>query len=384
MSDTIDDMKIESPTLSFDEGPAPAPEAFSAPVEEKPAAKEYDLSPDEQAQVDSFVEKIDLTNSNAILNYGTGTQKKVADFSEKALDNVRTMDMGETGEMVAGLVTQLKNFDVDEKSSGIAAFFKKKKNSLDALKAKYSKVETNVTQIQNELEKRQVTLMKDSATLDKMYAMNLNYFKELTMYIAAGKKKLEQVRNVDLPALQRKAEASGLPQDAQAAKDMAALAERFEKKLYDLEITRTIAMQTAPQIRMVQASDNQMAEKIQSTIVNTIPLWKNQMVIALGVQHSVDAAEVQRQVSDMTNELLRKNADALKTATVETAKESERGIVDIETLKHTNESLISTLDEVLQIQKDGKEKRQQAETELAGIEEELKAKLLEAAQNARQ
>ncbi len=391
MDDQFEDIKVTAPTLTFDESdgamkmaaPQEAPAGNLPQVGEtrQPSAPEEELSSEEMAQVDAFVQQIDLTNANAIMNYGTGTQKKVADFSERTLANVRTHDMGETGQMIAGLVTELKNFDVDEDASGIVGFFRKKKNSLEALKAKYAKVETNVNSIQKELENRQVVLMKDSATLDKMYELNKNYYKELTMYIAAGKKKLEQVRAVDLPALEQKAQATGLPQDAQAAKDLASLAERFEKKLYDLQLTRTIAMQTAPQIRMVQASDNVMAEKIQSTIVNTIPLWKNQMVIALGTEHSLQAAKAQREVSDMTNELLRKNADRLKVATVETAKESERGIVDIETLKHTNESLISTLNEVIQIQQDGQAKRRQAETELADIEVQLKQKLLEAAQS---
>ena len=297
------------------------------------------LSEKELAQVDAFVNKIDISNSNAIMNYGSGTQKKMADFSERTLSSVQTRDMGEVGNMITQLVTELKNFDVDQDDGKIIGFFKKKKNSLDALKAKYSKVETNVNTIQNRLEETQIQLMKDSAMLDKMYEYNLNYYKELTMYIVAGKKKLEQVRTQEVPALQQKAQASGNPLDAQAAQDLTQRCERFEKKIHDLELTRTISMQTGPQIRTVQASDNVMSEKIQSTIVNMIPLWKNQMVIALGVQHSAEAAKTQRMVTDMTNELLQKNADALKMAAVETAKESERGIVDIETLRHTNESL---------------------------------------------
>jgi len=278
-------------------------------------------------------------------------------------------------------VTELKNFEIDTQEKGIKGFFKKKANSLEMMKAKYSKVETNVTTIQNELEKHQVTLLKDSAMLDQMYDMNLTYFKELTMYLLAGRKKLEQVRTVDLVEAQKKAELSGLAEDAQAAKDLAAMCERFEKKLHDLDLTRTIAMQTAPQIRMVQNSDTMMAEKIQSTIVNTIPLWKNQMVIAIGIEHASQAAQAQHQVSEMTNELLRKNAEALKVATVQGAKESERGIVDIETLKHTNEMLISTMDEVLAIQKEGREKRAAAQSELVAIENQLKEKLLEASKN---
>lgn len=383
-------IQVSAPTLSFDEGETAARETAVAeplvdlpPVatEAKPLAvmqEEANLSDEEVAQVDGFVDKIDLSNSQAILTYGVGTQKKIADFSEKALDNVRTKDMGEVGDMITDLVGELKNFEIDEKEKGLLAFFKKKASGIANLKAKYSKVETNVTTIQTELEKKQIQLMKDTAMLDKMYEMNLNYFKELTMYIIAGKKKLQAVRENDLPALQQKAQESGLPEDVQAAKDLASMCDRFEKKLYDLELTRTIAMQTGPQIRMVQASDNVMAEKIQSTIVNTIPLWKNQMVIALGVEHAQQAAAAQREVSDMTNELLKKNADKLKMATVEAAKESERGIVDIETLQHTNQQLISTLDEVMVIQAEGRTKRAEAEAQLAAIEDQLKDKLLAA------
>ena len=343
--------------------------------------EQANLTPAELQQMESFVNQIDISNTAAILNYGVGTQKKLADFSEKALSNVRTKDLGEVGNMITSLVTELKGFEMEEQDKGIMGFFKKKANSLSTMKAKYAKVETNVTNIKNELEKHQVTLMKDSAMLDQMYQMNLTYFKELTMYILAGKKKLQQVRENELVALQAKAASSGLPEDAQAAKDLAAKCDSFEKKIHDLELTRTISMQTAPQIRMVQNSDNLMADKIQSTIVNTIPLWKNQMVIAMGIQHATQAAQVQREVSDMTNELLRKNADALKTATVESAKEAERGIVDIETLKHTNEMLISTMDEVLTIQREGKEKRLAAQNELTDIENQLKNKLLEAAKS---
>lgn len=390
MEKELNEMNVAAPTLTFDTAAPTAPDMFaetkeplSAAAQAQPEAKkEQDpadsLTPEELAQVEAFVPQIDIKNSSAVMNYGAGTQKKMADFSEKALDNVRTNDMGEVGQMISSLVVELKNFDADDDKGGIMGFFKKKKNQVEALKAKYSKVETNVTSIQNELEKRQVILMKDSAMLDKMYDLNLSYFKELTMYLVAGRKKLEQVRSTELAELQKKAAQSGLPEDAQAAKDLADKCDRFEKKLHDLALTRTIAMQTAPQIRMVQSSDTLMAEKIQSTIVNTIPLWKNQMVIALGVEHSTQAARAERQVTDMTNELLKKNAEALKTATIETAKESERGIVDIETLKATNASLISTLDEVMTIQKDGKAKRQAAEGELAQIESELKTKLLEA------
>jgi uncharacterized protein YaaN involved in tellurite resistance len=328
--------------------------------------------------VDEFVKQIDITNSQAVMNYGVGTQKKLADFSQKAIDNVRTKDMGEVGNMLSGLVTELKDFDVDEEEKGFMSFFKKSANRVNAIKAKYSTVETNVNEITSRLEQHQVTLMKDVALLDQMYALNLNYFKELTMYIQAGKKKLEEVRNNELVELQQKAQASGLQEDAEKAKDLSNLCDRFEKKIYDLELTRTIAMQTGPQIRMVQSSDTIMAEKIQSTIVNTIPLWKNQMVIAIGVEHANQAAKAEREVNDMTNALLKKNADKLKQATIATAKESERGIIDMETLRHTNETLISTIDEVLAIQKDGKEKRRAAEAELGQIESQLKDKLIEA------
>ena len=337
------------------------------------------LTEREMEQVKAFVNKIDINNTQAIMNYGVGTQKKIADFSEKALENVKTKDMGEVGDMISSLVTQLKTFDDDDDSKGLLGLFKKKGNNLQTLKNKYNKVETNVTAIKDELENRQVQLMKDSAMLDQMYDLNMNYFRELTMYIVAGQQKLEEVRNNDLVALEQKARDTGLAEDAQAAKDLSTQIERFEKKLYDLELTRNIAMQTAPQIRMVQASDNLMAEKIQSTIVNTIPLWKNQMVIAMGVEHSVQAAEAQHKVSEMTNELLKQNAEKLKLATVETAKEGERGIIDVETLRLTNESLISTLDEVMNIQREGRDKRQAAEEELKQIEGLLKQKLLDAA-----
>ena len=374
--------------VALDFGGAPQAQAQEAPKvdaataeQQKQANLESTLTPEELRQVESFVSQIDVKNSTGVMNYGVGTQKKLADFSEKALNSVRTKDMGEIGSMITTLVTELKNFEIDTQEKGIKGFFKKKANSLEMMKAKYSKVETNVTTIQNELEKHQVTLLKDSAMLDQMYDMNLTYFKELTMYLLAGRKKLEQVRTVDLVEAQKKAELSGLAEDAQAAKDLAAMCERFEKKPHDLDLTRTIAMQTAPQIRMVQNSDTMMAEKIQSTIVNTIPLWKNQMVIAIGIEHASQAAQAQHQVSEMTNELLRKNAEALKVATVQGAKESERGIVDIETLKHTNEMLISTMDEVLAIQKEGREKRAAAQSELVAIENQLKEKLLEASKN---
>lgn len=334
------------------------------------------LSDEERKMVDEFSKQIDLHNSNAILQFGVGTQKKMADFSGAALENVRTKDLGEIGEMLSGVVAELKDFD-EEETKGVFGFFKKTSNKLDAMKIKYSKAETNITQICQALEQQQVTLLKDIAVLDKMYDQNLAYFKELSMYILAGKKKLQDTRERELPALVEKARASGLPEDAQAAKDLEGLCDRFEKKIHDLELTRMVSIQTAPQIRLVQSSDTMMVEKIQSTVVNTIPLWKSQMVLALGVTHAEQAARAQREVSDMTNELLRKNAAILKTAAVESAKESERGIVDIETLKNTNASLISTLDEVMKIQAEGRERRRAAETEMQHMEDELKQKLLE-------
>ncbi len=319
----------------------------------------------------------ELSNSSMVLQYGAGAQKKMADFSESALNNVRTKDLGEIGGMLSNVVTQLKSFDVEEEEKGFLGFFKRGSNKLTSMKAKYAKAETNVDAICHTLEGHQMQLLKDIAMLDKMYELNKVYFKELSMYILAGKKKLAQTRAEQLPILVEKAKQTGLPEDAQAANDLSSLCGRFEKKLHDLELTRMISIQMAPQIRLVQNNDTLMSEKIQSTLVNTIPLWKSQMVLALGVAHSQQAAQAQREVTDMTNELLRKNADTLKMAAVETAKESERGIVDIETLKHTNESLISTLDEVLRIQQEGRQKRREAELEMGRIENELKQKLLE-------
>ena len=372
-----------TPTLTFDVAPetkeAPAPAASSELAEQAadPAFSENNLTPEELQMVNEFSQKIDLHNSQAILQYGVGTQKKMADFSEAALNNVRTKDLGEVGNMLSSLVIDLKSFDVTEQDKGFKGLFKKSSNKITSMKAKYDKAEVNVNNVCTALENHQVTLMKDIALLDKMYAVNLTYFKELSMYILAGKKKLEEVRNGELAAAVAKANASNLPEDAQAAKDLQSMCDRFEKKIHDLEPTRMISIQTAPQIRMVQNNDTLMAEKIQSTIVNTIPLWKSQMVLALGIEHSAQAAKAQREVTDMTNELLRKNADILKTATIDTAKESERGIVDLETLKHTNESLISTFDEVLKIQTEGREKRRNAEAEMQRMEDELKKKLLE-------
>ena len=379
----FEDLAASAPTLTFD-AEAEAQQALAAKAAQeakRPDPEENILTPEELKMVEDFSKKIDITNSRAVMTYGVGTQKKMADFSEKTLESVKTKDMGEVGDMVTGLVTQLKNFDVDENEKGIKGFFKKKGNQMQEMKTKYTNVEKNVTAISNELEKHQVTLLKDVELLDRMYELNLNYYKELSMYILAGKKKLREVRENELPVLQKKAEMSGLPEDAQAAKDLAEQCDRFEKKLHDLQLTRTVAMQTGPQIRMIQASDQMMAEKIQSTIVNTIPLWKNQMVIAIGIEHSTQAARAEREVNDMTNALLRKNAEKLKMATVESAREAERGVVDIETLKHTNEMLISTMDEVLSIQTEGKQKRAEAEKDLAAIEAQLREKLLQASRS---
>lgn len=347
-------------------------------VEEKEVViEEPVLTPEEQAAVNAFANQIDLTNSNMILQYGAGTQKKMADFSENALDKVRSKDLGEVGALLTDVVAELKDFDVDEEEKGFLGFFKKSTNKLEKMKLQYAKAETNINQITNVLESHQVQLMKDISVLDKMYELNLTYFKELSMYILAGKQKLEDVRNGELQSLIQKAQTSGLPEDAQAARDLEAMCTRFEKKIHDLELTRTISMQTAPQIRLVQNNDTMMVEKIQSTIVNTIPLWKSQMVIALGVEHSTQAAEAQREVTDMTNMLLKKNAEKLKLATIETARESERGVVEIETLKATNQALIETFDEVMKIQEEGRQKRREAEAEMRRMENELKNKLLE-------
>ena len=346
-------------------------------------APDISLTPEEQAQVDAFAEKIDIHDSNAIMQYGAGTQKKMSDFSDLALENVKNKDMGEVGKLITGLVTELKSFDVEEEDKGFFKFFKKQGNKLVALKAKYDKTEASIDDIVQVLEGHQVQLLKDVATLDKMYDLNLQYFKELSMYIAAGKKRLAEVRANELKELQEKAAQTGDAQDAQKAKDFGALCDRFEKKLHDLELTRQIAIQTGPQIRLVQDSDTLMAEKIQSTIVNTIPLWKNQMVIAMGVEHSNQAAKAQHEVSELTNALLKKNAEQLHTASVETAKESERGIVDIETLKKTNAELISTLDDVLKVQEEGRSRRAAAEAEMAKMESDLKAKLLEISKTSR-
>lgn len=378
MSDQFKDFAdAPAPVLTFGEPEPQEPVKEEVKEREDPQLSEEMLTEEERKMVDDFSRQINLHDSNGILKYGVGTQKKMADFSENALKNVRTKDLGEVGDMISNLVTELKSFDAEEEEKGFFGFFKKSGNKLNTMKAKYEKAEVNVEKICEVLEGHQMQLMKDVAVLDKMYGLNLSYFKELSMYILAGKKRLSEVRRTELAGLIDKADKTGLPEDAQAARDLESLCERFEKKIHDLELTRMIAIQTAPQIRLVQSSDSLMIEKIQSTVVNTVPLWKSQMVIALGVEHANQAAKAQREVTDMTNELLRKNAAALKTATVESAKESERGIVDLETLKSTNAALISTFDEVIKIQEDGRQKRRAAEAELNKMEAELKKKLLD-------
>ena len=334
------------------------------------------LTPQEQQMVNDFAQKIDVENTAQILQYGAGTQKKMADFSDAALANVRTQDLGEVGDLIVNVVGELKGFDAEEEK-GFFGFFRKQANKLEVMKSRYAKAEVNVEKIGDALQQHQVRLLKDSAMLDKMYEQNLAYFKELSMYILAGKKKLQEVREGKLKELEATAQATGLAEDAQAAKDLADKCNRVEKKIYDLELTRTISIQTAPQIRMIQNNDNVMVEKIQTTLMNTIPLWKNQMVLALGIAHSNEAAQAQRQVNDITNALLKQNAEKLHMASVETAKEAERGIVDIETLKKTNAELIQTLDDVMKIQSEGREKRIAAEAEMAKMENDLKGKLLE-------
>ena len=368
--------ETEAPTLTLD------PAADEKVVEEaKKAApvkvEDTPLSPEEQQMVNDFAEKIDITNSQMVLQYGAASQKKLSSFSETALSRVKTKDMGETGQLITGLIGELQGFDATEQSKGIFGFFKKPVQSIETLKTRYESADKNVERIKSQLEDHQVTLMKDITMLDKMYELNLVYFKELTMYILAGKKKLAYVRENDLKAAQEKAQRTQLPEDAQAARDLADLCDRFEKKLYDLELTRNVSIQMGPQIRLIQSNDTMMAEKIQTTIMNTIPLWKNQMVLALGIAHSQEAMKAERAVTDATNELLKKNAATLKRGTIDIAKESERGIVDIETLKQTNKQLIETLDELNKIRADGKAKRANAEQELGRIEGELRAKLME-------
>lgn len=375
MSQDLKDLQT-GPVLTLDPFLGEKKEELQPEKQEENVMDENVLTEEERKMAEQFARQIDLTNSTMILQYGAGTQKKMADFSETALDNVRTKDLGEVGNLLGSVVQELKDFD-EEEEKGFFGIFKKQANKLQSLKTKYASAEANVNQICKVLEGHQVQLMKDIAVLDKMYELNLTYFKELTMYILAGKKKLREVQETELADMRMKAQRSGLAEDAQAARDLEAMCQRFEKKIHDLELTRMVSIQTVPQIRLVQNNDTIMAEKIQSTIVNTIPLWKSQMVLALGVAHSRQAAEAQREVTDMTNELLKKNAETLKMATVETAKESERGIVDMETLKTTNESLISTLDEVMQIQAEGRQKRQEAEVEIRKMEQELKEKLLQ-------
>lgn len=343
---------------------------------QQPKIAEPVLSAAEQKMVADFAAKIDVENTAQILQYGAGTQKKMADFSDAALANVRTQDLGEVGGLIANVVGELKGFDAEEEK-GLFGFFRKQANKLETMKTRYAKAEVNVEKISDALQQHQVRLLKDSAVLDKMYEQNLAYFKELTMYILAGKQKLQQVRDGKLKDLEATARLTGLAEDAQAAKDLADKCNRFEKKLHDLELTRAISIQTAPQIRMIQNNDNVMVEKIQTTLMNTIPLWKNQMVLALGIAHSTEAAQAQRQVTDITNALLKQNAEKLHMASVETAREAERGIVDIETLKKTNAELIQTLDDVMKIQADGRAKRLAAEAEMAKMENDLKVKLLQ-------
>ena len=377
-----------APSLTLDADPAAPTLTLDPAADEKVIAEskkatpvqveDTPLSPEERKMVNDFAEKIDITNSQMVLQYGAASQKKLSDFSETALSRVKTKDMGETGELITSLISELQGFDATtEQPKGIFGFFKKTANSIEQLKTRYDSADKNVERIKAQLEDHQVTLMKDITMLDKMYELNLVYFKELTMYILAGKKKLAEVRANDLKAAQEKAQRTQLPEDAQAARDLADLCDRFEKKLYDLELTRNISLQMGPQIRLLQNNNTMMAEKIQSTIVNTIPLWKNQMVLALGIAHSQQAMQAERAVTDATNELLKKNAATLKQGTIEIAKESERGIVDIETLQQTNKQLIETLDELNKIRADGKAKRANAEQELGRIEGELRQKMLE-------
>ena len=388
LSNELDLNVPAAPSLTLDVAPAAPTLTLDPAADEKVIAEskkatpvqveDTPLSPEEQKMVNDFAEKIDITNSQMVLQYGAASQKKLSDFSETALSRVKTKDMGETGELITNLISELQGFDATtEQPKGIFGFFKKTSNSIEQLKTRYDSADKNVERIKAQLEDHQVTLMKDITMLDKMYELNLVYFKELTMYILAGKKKLAEVRTNDLKAAQEKAQRTQLPEDAQAARDLADLCDRFEKKLYDLELTRNVSIQMGPQIRLIQSNDTMMAEKIQTTIVNTIPLWKNQMVLALGIAHSQQAMQAERAVTDATNELLKKNASTLKQGTIEIAKESERGIVDIETLQQTNKQLIETLDELNKIRADGKAKRANAEQELGRIEGELRQKMLE-------
>lgn len=383
MSDEFEKLAGTAPTLTLTpfpekkkELPQKTEEQAVAEVKEK-MEEESRFTTEEQQQIQAFSQQINISDSNMILQYGVGAQQKLADFSEKALENVKSQDLGEVGNMLTDVVAELKNFDVDNEKKGFLGLFHKGENKLDAMKAKYDKTAVNVDKICDALEEHQVRLLKDTAMLDQMYDLNLTYYKELSMYIAAGKQKLEEVRSTQLKELMEKAQSGNDQVLAQEAKDLASYCDRFEKKLHDLELSRMISMQTAPQIRLIQNNNTMMVEKIQSTLVNTIPLWKNQMVIALGLEHAQRAAKAQNAVTDMTNELLKKNANALHEATVSTAKASERGIVDIETLTQTNAELVKTFDEVLQIQSEGRQKRLQAEADMVRMENELKQKLLE-------
>ena len=382
MSDEFEKLAGAAPTLTltpFTEKKELSQKTEEQAVEEvkEKMEEESRFTPEEQQQIQAFAQQINISDSNMILQYGAGAQQKLADFSEKALENVKSQDLGEVGNMLTDVVAELKNFDVDNEKKGFLGLFHKGENKLETMKAKYDKTAVNVDKICDALEEHQVRLLKDTAMLDHMYDLNLTYYKELSMYIAAGKQKLEEVRNTRLKELMEKAQAGDDQVLAQEAKDLASYCDRFEKKLHDLELSRMISMQTAPQIRLIQNNNTMMVEKIQSTLVNTIPLWKNQMVIALGLEHAQRAAKAQNAVTDMTNELLKKNANALHEATVSTAKASERGIVDIETLTQTNAELVKTFDEVLRIQSEGRQKRLQAEADMVKMENELKQKLLE-------
>ena len=377
IEDLLSDLKT-GPTLTFD-APVEEEDVSVKEEEKKPELEEVQLTEEEKRMVDRFAKQIQLNNSQMILQYGVGAQKKISAFSETTLNKVKTKDLGEVGDMLADLTKSLKNFGEEEEEKGFFKnLFKKPADKLEDMKIKYQSTEQNVDKVVKMLESHQVQLMKDIAVMDQLYELNKVYFKELSMYIMAGKKKLEEVHRVELPTLIDKATKSGRPEDGQEVNDLQAMCDRFEKKIHDLELTRMISLQTAPQIRMLQNNDTLMTEKIQSTIVNTIPLWKSQMVLALGVHHSAQAAKAQREVTDLTNQLLQKNAETLKMSTIATAKESERGIVDLETLKKTNESLIQTIDEVFKIQEEGRQKRKEAEKELRRMEDELKQKLLRA------
>ncbi len=375
----IKEMLKEGPTLTFEpfKEESTVPVASAGTTISEPEVEAYPLSDEEKVMVDQFAKQIDITNAQMVMQFGAGAQKKIADFSQTALENVRTKDLGETGQLLSDVLGELKEFDAPEEKSGILGFFKKTSNKIDNMKAKYAKAEVNVERICNALTGHQVQLLKDAAMLDQMYELNVNYFKELTMYIAAGKLKIDEVKNVEIPALLDKAQTTNQQEDMNKVNDLTTLLDRFEKKVHDLELTRMVALQMAPQIRMIQNNDILMSEKIQSMIVNTVPLWKSQMVLALGVAHSQQAAEAQREVTDMTNALLRKNAETLKMASVETARSLERGVVDIETLTATNAMLISTIDEVAQIHADGRVKRAEAQAALTQMENDLKKKLLE-------